>query len=210
LDNVFQTGLLAVGEVEADTFDLDGDIETDQFILVSWASFSEPTWPGELPVDLFDVVITTTEAIADLDVYPVRFSTSDASTGYNLSAPSVYNPVVLASLDIDGDGEAKALTDGLMVIRRLFGFSGTTLTNGAVSSTATYTTPEAIAGRIDDFSEGLDVDADGETKALTDGLMIIRRLFGFSGSTLTNGAVSNTAQRTDPVEIAEYIDSLSP
>jgi len=40
--------------------------------------------------------------------------------------------------------------------------------------------------------------------------MIIRRLFGFSGSTLTNGAVSNTAQRTDPVEIAEYIDSLSP
>ena len=98
----------------------------------------------------------------------------------------------------------------LMVIRRLFGFSGTTLTNGAISSTATYTTPEAIAGRIDDFSEGLDVDADGETKALTDGLMIIRRLFGFSGSTLTNGAVSNTAQRTDPVEIAEYIDSLSP
>ena len=39
--------------------------------------------------------------------------------------------------------------------------------------------------------------------------MIIRRLFGFSGSTLTNGAVSNTAQRTDPVEIANYIDRLA-
>jgi len=210
LDNVFQTGLLAVGEVEADTFDLDGDIETDQFILVSWASFSEPTWPGELPVDLFDVVITTTEAIADLDVYPVRFSTSDASTGYNLSAPSVYNPVVLASLDIDGDGSAKALSDGLMVIRRMFGFSGMTLINGAVSAEAIYASPEAIAERIDAFSEGFDVDANGETKALSDGLMIIRRLFGFSGETLVGGAVAPDATRTDPKEIADYIDSLSP
>ena len=210
LENVFETGFVAVSEPEADTFDLDGDAETDQFILISWASFSGPAWPGEIPKDLFDVVITTTENVADLDFYPIRFSIAASSEGYTVSAPSVYNPVVLASLDIDGDGEAKALTDGLMVIRRLFGFSGTTLTNGAISSTATFTSPEAIAGRIDDFSEGLDVDADGETKALTDGLMIIRRLFGFSGSTLTNGAVSNTAQRTDPVEIAEYIDSLSP
>ncbi|MDC3364955.1 hypothetical protein OAV86_02730, partial [Pseudomonadales bacterium] len=210
LENVFETGFVAVSEPEADTFDLDGDEETDQFILISWASFSDPAWPGEIPKDLFDVVITTTENVADLDFYPIRFSIAASSEGYTVSAPSVYNPVVLASLDIDGDGEAKALSDGLMVIRRLFGFSGTTLTNGAISSTATVTTPEAIAGRIDDFSEGLDVDADGETKALTDGLMIIRRLFGFSGSTLTNGAVSNTAQRTDPVEIAEYIDSLSP
>ena len=210
LDNVFQTGLLAVGEVEADTFDLDGDIETDQFILVSWASFSGPTWPGDLPTDLFDVVITTTESVADLDFYPIRFSVSGTSTGYNLSAPSVYNPVVLASLDVDGDGQATALTDGLMVIRRLFGFSGTTLINGALSGTAVYTSPEDIADRIDAFGAGFDVDADGKTTALTDGLMIIRRLFGFSGSTLVNGALSSDATRTDPVEIAEYIDSLSP
>ena len=210
LENIFQSSLLAVGQAEADTFDFDGDAGTDQFILVSWASFSGPTWPGELPVDLFDVVITTTEAIADLDVYPVRFSTSDASTGYNLSAPSVYNPVVLASLDIDGDGSAKALSDGLMVIRRMFGFSGMTLINGAVSAEAIYASPEAIAERIDAFSEGFDVDANGETKALSDGLMIIRRLFGFSGETLVAGAIAPDATRSDPGEIAGYIDSLAP
>ena len=73
-----------------------------------------------------------------------------------------------------------------------------------------YATPESVAERIDAFSEGFDVDADGQTKALTDGLMIIRRLFGFSGSTLVNGAVSGNATRTDPTEIAAYIDSLSP
>ena len=46
LENVFETGFIAVSEPEADTFDLDGDAETYQFILISWASFSGPAWPG--------------------------------------------------------------------------------------------------------------------------------------------------------------------
>jgi hypothetical protein len=41
-------------------------------------------------------------------------------------------------------------------------------------------------------------------------LMIIRRLFGFSGTSLIAGAVSATATRTQSVEIAAYIDSLMP
>jgi len=40
--------------------------------------------------------------------------------------------------------------------------------------------------------------------------LIIRRLFGFSGNSLVAGAVSSNATRTDPVEIADYIDSLKP
>ncbi|MDC3331412.1 hypothetical protein OAV43_04355, partial [Pseudomonadales bacterium] len=160
IENVFQVGLVAIGTAEEDTFDFDGDPMTDQFILISWASFSGPTWPGTIPIDLFDVVMETESAVSALSYYPIRFSVSDSTDGYNLSAASIYNPVILASLDIDGDGQAKALTDGLLVIRRLFGFSGTTLINGAVSGAAVYTTPESIAERIDAFSEGLDVDAD--------------------------------------------------
>jgi len=210
LDSLFSTGLLGVGDPEADVNDLDGDPNTDYYILASWASFSGPTWPGVLPTALFDVVIDTNVAIEGLESYPIRFSASDTQDGYTLSAPAVYNPVVLASLDIDGDGQAKALTDGLLIIRRLFGFSGNSLIAGAVSSNAEYATAAEIAERIDAFKEGLDADGDGQTKALTDGLLIIRRLFGFSGNSLVAGAVSSSATRTDPAEIADYIDSLKP
>ncbi len=37
----------------------------------------------------------------------------------------------------------------------------------------------------------LDVDEDQTTGALTDGLLIIRYMFGFSGGGLTTGAVSS-------------------
>ncbi len=209
LENIFDPGLLGVDQVQNDEFDLDGDADTDRYFIVAWADTNDPTWPGQLPTDLFDIVITTTETIVDLDFYPIRFSVAGAAVGYNLSVPSVYNPVVSASLDIDGDGEANALSDGLMVIRRFFGFTGESLISGAVSDDATYKTAETIAERIDAFSDGFDVDADGQVEALSDGLMIIRRLFGFSGESLVAGALSASAERTDPDEIAAYIDSLA-
>ena len=37
-------------------------------------------------------------------------------------------------LDIDGNGLVGPLTDGLLVLRFLFGFTGTTLTAGAVDT----------------------------------------------------------------------------
>lgn len=36
-----------------------------------------------------------------------------------------------APLDIDGDGTVNPATDGQLILRYLFGFSGATLTNGA-------------------------------------------------------------------------------
>ncbi|MDP7315385.1 MAG: hypothetical protein QF715_11455, partial [Pseudomonadales bacterium] len=209
LENIFDPGLLGVDQVQNDEFDLDGDADTDRYFIVAWADTNDPTWPGQLPTDLFDIVITTVDTIIELDFYPIRFSVAGTAVGYNLSAPSVYNLVASTSLDIDGDGEANALSDGLMVIRRFFGFTGESLISGAVSDEATYKTAETIAERIDAFSDGFDVDADGQVEALSDGLMIIRRLFGFSGESLVAGALSASAERTDPDEIAAFIDSLA-
>ena len=41
----------------------------------------------------------------------------------------------------------------------------------------------------------LDVDDDGKTEALTDGLLVIRYLFGFSDDALVAGATSSNASR---------------
>ena len=46
---------------------------------------------------------------------------------------------------------------------------------------------EAITGYLTDAVSELDIDGDGESKPLTDGLLLIRYLFGFSGDSLDLG-----------------------
>ena len=127
-----------------------------------------------------------------------------------MSGASIYSPITSASLDIDGDGTAGALTDGLLVIRFMFGFTGSSLTAGAIGPSATITDAQTIANNIKAMGVALDIDGDGEVQALTDGLLIIRRLFGFEGDALTSGAIAAAATRSDPAVIASYIDGLTP
>ena len=114
------------------------------------------------------------------------------------------------SFDIDDDGEAKALTDGLLVIRHLFGFSGEALTAGAVGSGAKRSTPVDIASYLTNAATELDIDGDDEAKALTDGLLLIRYLFGFSGDSLTSGAVGEGATRATPESVSAHLDAFMP
>jgi hypothetical protein len=102
------------------------------------------------------------------------------------------------SLDVDGDGKITALGDGLMVIRKLFGaaFAGDALTNKAISPTATRSTSQIHEFIQQGMDAGyFDVDKDGRTTALGDGLMVIRQLFGaaFAGDALTNKAISTSS-----------------
>ncbi|MGB2035122.1 MAG: C13 family peptidase, partial [Pseudomonadales bacterium] len=114
------------------------------------------------------------------------------------------------SFDVDQSLDASPLTDGLLVIRFLFGFEGEALTNGAVGTAAERADAESVLSYLGAARQALDIDGDGEAKALTDGLLIIRRLFGFEGEALTSGAIGSEATRTDPDEISDYIDGLSP
>ena len=66
------------------------------------------------------------------------------------------------SFDVDENLEAQPLTDGLLVIRHLFGFSGDSLTSGAVSGEASRGSSDAIAGYLTDADSQLDIDGDGE------------------------------------------------
>ena len=100
------------------------------------------------------------------------------------------------------------LTDGLLVIRHLFGFSGDSLTSGAVSGGANRGSSDAIATYLKDADSQLDID--GDAKSLTDGLLLIRYLFGFSGESLISGAIGAEATRKTAQEVEAYIQDRVP
>ena len=112
--------------------------------------------------------------------------------------------------DVDGNGDADALTDGLLVIRHLFGFAGPALSNGAVGNGCRRCGAEGLAAHLDSIQAGLDVDGNGTADALTDGLLLIRYLFGFGGDALTKGAIGAGCTRCKAEEIAEYCAGLFP
>ena len=122
-----------------------------------------------------------------------------------ISAPPV--------LDVDVSANVTtydALTDGLLVIRYLFGMTGSSLTNGALGGTATRTDPAIIKSYLDAIRSQLDIDGNGSADALTDGLLIIRYLFGLRGSALIANALDPLATRKTATEIETYIQTLMP
>ena len=110
------------------------------------------------------------------------------------------------TLDVDGDGRQSALTDGLLIIRALFGFEGDALIAEAVSEDATRSgIGEYILANLQD----LDIDGDGVSRPLTDGLLVIRFLFGFEGQALIQGAVSEGAARETSQSVTDFLQQIS-
>ena len=114
------------------------------------------------------------------------------------------------SLDIDGNSKYDALTDGLLLLRGMFGLSGDALVSGTVASDATYTLSSDIEARIQLLGDFIDIDGNGKIDALTDGLLCLRYLFGLEGDALISGVVATDATRTDANEIEAYLASMMP
>ena len=114
------------------------------------------------------------------------------------------------SLDIDGNSKYDALTDGLLLLRGMFGLSGDALVSGTVASDATYTLSPDIEARIQLLGDFIDIDGNGKIDALTDGLLCLRYLFGLEGDALISGVVATDATRTDANEIEAYLASMMP
>lgn len=65
--------------------------------------------------------------------------------GSLLTSTFLYQPAQAAcDLDVDGNQQVDALTDGILILRHLFGFSGSALVTGAVGNQATRTQGQAI------------------------------------------------------------------
>ena len=119
-------------------------------------------------------------------------------------------PSCAFSFDVDESQTAQALTDGLLVIRHLFGFSGDALTAGAVAGLAGRAASEDITVFLTDADAELDIDGNGKSEPLTDGLLLIRYLFGFSGDALIAGAIGSGAARNTAEAVEAYIEARVP
>jgi hypothetical protein len=126
---------------------------------------------------------------------------------FQLSATAFDTP---CSLDLDADGQFDALTDGLLYARSLAGYTGASLTDEVLGAGATRASPETIGAFLasDSCKRELDVDGDGERASATDGLLVLRYLFGFSGEALVSGALAPGAARTSPEAIRQWLDAL--
>lgn len=112
-----------------------------------------------------------------------------------------------AVLDVDADGRTTALGDGIIVLRYLFGFRSDALIAGATS-----TASQRDAGAIVDYLAGrtasLDIDGNGTGDPLTDGLLLLRHLFGFGDNALTAGAIGSGATRISAASVEGHLQPL--
>ncbi|MCJ8269914.1 MAG: hypothetical protein MJK04_10990, partial [Psychrosphaera sp.] len=219
-DAVLSTSLLAFSQSAiADDNDWDNNPATDRYVEIAWADVSaQASWPGVLPTHLFDVQFKLSGEISNDNDTQIGFSPIDTGLTQNDQGKAVLYalkaPIVAVAqsasnnkFDFELDGQSKPFTDGILLIRYLFGFRNDTLINGAVSEDATVTTAVEIQAllqaAIDNTS--LDIDGDGQVKPLSDGLLTLRYLFGIRGDILIHQAVSPEATRTTAVEIEAYL-----
>ncbi|MDA8898557.1 hypothetical protein N9I89_02245 [Porticoccaceae bacterium] len=194
-----------------DENDLDNDTATDNYIIFGWAALNGD-WPNtSLPAKLVDVVFNInweTSSLVSVST-PINFSKIDASEGYSFEATNYIMNILPATWDFDGNGEADALTDGLILLRHAFGVSGPSLTNGVMALNSTMSSEE-VAVAVEKAAMIADVDGNGEVNALTDALIVLRYLFGLRDQVLVDGVIASDATRISVEAIEQHIELFMP
>ena len=112
-----------------------------------------------------------------------------------------------APYDVDGNGATDPLSDGIVILRYLAGFTGSTLMDGVVDPQGARTDEASIMSHLRDIEDAfLDPDGDVESKPLSDGIAVLRNLAGFSGDTLVDGVVNPQGIRRSPTFVEAYLD----
>lgn len=116
------------------------------------------------------------------------------------------------SLDVNGDGRVDT-RDGLLILRRMLGFSGAALTDGVVNaSCGSASTQATIAGFVDNQIAGGHYNFDGGPSGATaasSGLIIYRALQGLTDSGVTASTVRPGATRTSWAGAGQIRDYLN-
>ena len=122
-------------------------------------------------------------------VYTLRSTSSDF-----VLSPGLWHATIGVTqgcvLDLDGNNSINALTDGLLLLRAMLGLTDTAVTIGAIGAGATRTTWAQIQPFV--HLAALDIDGNGATLPASDGIMLLRAMFGLTGAAVTNGAVAGS------------------
>ena len=78
------------------------------------------------------------------------------------------------------------------------------------TSSCTYYASSALAKYLAEGDLELDIDGNGKAEPLTDGLLLIRYLYEFSGESLIKGAIGAGATRNTAEEVEAYIKERVP
>lgn len=124
--------------------------------------------------------------------------------------PTTPTPTPLLRLVVEGDNTVKATTDGALLTRFLRRVHGAALTASVLGANPTQTDATTLEDRLDAMAPLLDVDQNGVVDPDTDGVIIVRYMFGFRGSALTQNAIGLGARRIDPQLIAAALAQLIP
>ncbi|PTN35132.1 DUF1566 domain-containing protein [Desulfonatronum sp. SC1] len=111
------------------------------------------------------------------------------------------------TLDVDQDGRVNALTDGLLIMRYLAGNRGEDLTRDALGQNARRTNANDIVAFLDSpaCQTMLDVDGDGVLSQETDGVLVTRHMFGYSGDALVQDALGQEAWRWHTDQVRSWL-----
>ena len=142
---------------------------------------------------------------ADLvvDVFPLDpsewFDTDDDGIGNNADA------------DDDGDGVADSEDAFPLDVNEIMDTDGDGIGNNADADDD----GDGIPDRVDLTPLGdifvhnlMDVDGNGHLDPLTDGMLLMRHMFGFTGQALIEDALGENATRTDPAEIEAHLETI--
>jgi hypothetical protein len=194
-----------------DVEDFDNDSTTDSYLVYGWAAMGG-NWPNvELPAKLSDIEMFVNWADYDAasTTSNINFTVVDNNEGYDGEVTNYSMNVLPATWDFDGNGLGDALTDGLMLLRYTFGVTDIDMTADAIAENATLSATQVVEGMTRAL-QITDIDGNGSTDALTDGLLLMRYMFGLRGDVLILDSVSSDATRTTATDIEQYIALYMP
>ena len=204
---ILQSDNISSGGPFNDDEDLDNDASTDKYVSANWASLFG-SWPGELPASLLTINFNTAGDF-DGNATTIGLSSVSNASGYAFAPEAYEMPINTGSWDFDADGNADALTDGMLLLRYAFGLRGELLVSNAMAEDSQLSHGE-IQNNLISAHSYLDIDNDGDIGALTDGLMLLRYLFGLRGDSITTDAISPNAERTSYEAIEAYLETYMP